>query len=198
MKGALVMRRTVLAFVIFFLFTAIVLAADGDPKRAVVGVWIMGFCNAQSPAPYPLPFDCTTQVVNFHEDGTVWSSYMFDVFKSSPYGGFSVGGTGNWHYLGDNQFYVTMLRFVNDPITGKAYGLLRTDFTVETYPKSDEAITGKMVFMGYLAESAPPLPFPVVKKDPYEDSEDAIVVPGPTHIPMKRVPSFDPDSPVFQ
>jgi hypothetical protein len=189
---------------IFFSLATTVLAAGGDPKKAggdpkeaVVGVWTMGFCNAQSPTPpYPYGFDCTTQVINFHEDGSVWSSYMFDVFQSSPYGGFSVGGTGNWHYLGHHQFYVTMLRFVNNPATGKVKGLLRTDFTVEAYPKSDEAITGKMVFMGFLAESTT-VPFPVVLKDPYQDEPDT-KADGPTGIPMKRVPSFDPNSPVFE
>jgi hypothetical protein len=195
------MRRAVLAFLVLFLFATLALAEDGDPKRAVVGVWTMGFCQAQSP-PYPFPFGCTTQVVNFHEDGSVWSSYMFDQNPFSAFGGASVGATGTWHYLGDNQFFVTMLRFVNDHSTGKVKWLLRTDFTVEAYPKSDEAVTGKMVFMGYAAVPAEQdettyLPYPVVKKDPYEDPADA-VQPGPTGIPMKRVPSFDPNSPVFQ
>lgn len=190
------MRRTVLALMIFFLFTAMVLAKDGDPKRAVVGVWTMGFCNAQSPEPYPFGFDCITQVINFHEDGSLWSSYMFDVFLKSPYGGFSVGGTGNWHYLGDNQFYVTMLRFLNSDSTGKLLGILRTDFTVEAYPQSNEAITGKMVFMGFYAEEAKPAIFDLVKKDPYQDTPD-VTKAGPTGIPMKRVPSFDPNSPVL-
>lgn len=195
------MRRAVLVLLVLFLFATLALAEDGDPKRAVVGVWTMGFCQAQSP-PYPFPFGCTTQVVNFHEDGSVWSSYMFDQVPLSPFGGVSVGATGTWQYLGGHQFFVTMLRFVNDHSTGKVQGLLRTDFTVEANPKSHEAVTGKMVFMGFAAVPAKEgettyLPYPVVKKDPYQDEADT-VQPGPTGIPMKRVPSFDPNSPVLQ
>ncbi len=191
------MKRTVLAFLIVFFFATAVLAADGDPKRAVVGVWTMGFCQAQAPRPYPLPFGCTTQIVNFHEDGTVWSSYMFDQFPASSFGGLSVGATGNWYYLGDNQFFVTMLRFVNNTPPGTVQYLLRTDFTVRAYHQSDEAVTGKMVFMFYSAESASPLSFPVVKLDPYLDTPNEIRA-GPYMIPMKRVPSYVPDSPVLQ
>jgi hypothetical protein len=190
------MRRAGLSLLVFFLFTVVALAGDGDPKSAVVGVWTMGFCKAQSPLPYPLAFDCTTQVVNFHEDGSVWSSYMFDQFPSSTFGGLSVGAVGKWHYLGDRKFYVTMLRFVNDRTTGFVLYLLRTDFTVEAHHMADEAITGKMAFLIYLAEPAAPLKFPVVKKDPYKDTWDQMLS-GPTGIPMKRVPSFDPDSPVL-
>jgi hypothetical protein len=204
-KGAGAMRRAILASLVLFFFSTMALTADRDRKdgdrnewdhkKAVVGVWTMGFCQAQSP-PYPLPFSCTTQVVNFHEDGSVWSSYMFDQNPFSKYGGPSVGATGNWHYLGDNQFYVTMLRFVNDPSNGYVKSLLRTDFTVEAFPRADEAVTGKMRFLFYLAEPAPPLTYPVVKRDPYRDPPNE-VAPGPTGIPMKRVPSFDPNSPVF-
>jgi hypothetical protein len=198
------MRRAVLAFVIFFLFAAIVLAAGGDPKKtggdpkkAVVGVWTMGFCNAQSP-PYPYGFDCTTQVVNFHKDGSVWSSYMYDQNPKSAFGGPSVGATGRWSYLGKNQFYVTMLRFINDSTSGAVKYLLRTDFTVEADPKSDEALTGKMKFLFFVAEDINPLtPRYVVLANPYRDPWDA-EVDGPTGIPMKRVPSLDPDSPVLQ
>lgn len=192
------MRRVGLSFLLFALFVAVAWAENGDPKKAVVGLWTMGFCQAESPTPpFPLAFGCTAQVVNFHEDGSVWSSYMFDQNPFSTYGGVSVGATGNWHYLGDNQFYVTMLRFINDPSTGKVTSLLRTDFTVEAHPKSDQAVTGKMKFLFYLATSAAPLPYPVVKKDPYQDPPDEIA-PGPTGIPMKRVPPFDPDSPVLR
>jgi hypothetical protein len=189
------MRRTVLVFLILFLFATMILAADGDPKRAVVGVWTMGFCQAQSPPPYPLPFSCTTQVVNFHEDGSVWSSYMFDQNPGSRFGGPSVGAAGNWHYLGHNQFYVTMLRFVNNPVTGAVKYLLRTDFTVEAYPGSDEAVTGKMVALFFEATAVSPQ-LVVVKADPYKDpwDEEAYL---PTGIPMKRIPSLDPDSPVL-
>jgi hypothetical protein len=198
------MRRGILAFLVLFLFAATVLAANRDPKRAVVGVWTMGFCHAEvlpGPGPRPIPFSCTTQFVNFHEDGSVWSSYMFDQNPSSAFGGASVGATGTWHYLGDNLFFVTMLRFINDHSTGKVKWLLRTDFTVEAQPGSDEAVTGKMVFMDYNAEAAAQdgityLPYPVVKKDPYEDPPDATGF-GPTGIPMKRIPSFDPQSPVL-
>ncbi len=194
------MKRAILVFLVLFLWVAVALASDGDPKRAVVGVWTMGFCQAQSP-PYPLPFGCTTQVVNFHEDGSVWSSYMFDQNPFSSFGGASVGAAGTWYYLGDNQFFVTMVRFINDHSNGKVKWLLRTDFTVEAYPKSDEAVTGKMRFLFYVATGPTedePLPaYPVVKKDPYRDPWDEMV-PGPTGIPMKRVPSFDPNSPVLQ
>jgi len=187
------MRRTILAFLVLFLFATMVLAADGDPKRAVVGVWTMGFCQAK---PYNLPFACTTQFVNFHEDGSVWSSYIFDQFPSSQFGGNSVGATGTWRYLGNNQFFVTMLRFINDASSGYVLYILRTDFTVEAFPMSDEAVTGKMSFLFYLADPAPPPSFPVVKKVPYQDPWD-VIVPGPTAIPMQRVPSFDPNSPVL-
>jgi hypothetical protein len=213
------MRHTVLAFLVLFLFGTMALAADGDhrrddprgndpkrddPKMAVVGVWTMGFCQAEllpGSGPRPLPFGCTTQLVNFHKDGSVWSSYMFDQNPRSAFGGYSVGAAGKWHYLGNNQFFVTMLRFINDLSTGQVKWILRTDFTVEAYPKSDEAVTGKMVFLDYKAEPAAQdgityLPYPVVKKDPYRDPWDAIA-PGPTGIPMKRIPSFDPNSPVL-
>jgi hypothetical protein len=194
------MRRAVMAFLVLFLFATLALAKDGDPKSAVVGVWTMGFCQAQSP-PYPLPFSCTTQMVNFHEDGSVWSSYMFDQNPFSAFGGASVGAAGTWHYLGDGQFFVTMLRFINDHSNGKVKWLLRTDFTVEAYPKSDEAVTGKMRFLFYYATGPtidePFPPYPVVKKDPYRDLWDEMA-PGPTGIPMKRIPSFDPNSPVLQ
>jgi hypothetical protein len=189
------MRRTVLAFVIFFLFAATVLAADGDPKRAVVGVWTMGFCQAQSPAPYPLPFGCTTQFMNFHDDGSVWSSYMYDQNKSSPFGGISVGATGRWYYLCNHQFFVTMLRFLNDPNTGRVLYLLRTDFIVEAYPQVDDAVTGKMNLLYFAARETPPY---VVAKDPYVDEPDEPPVDLPFGIPMKRLPSFVPDSPVLQ
>jgi hypothetical protein len=194
------MKRAVLACLVLQLFATLALAEDGDPKRAVVGVWTMGFCEAYLPPVFPVGFNCTTQLINFHEDGSVWSSYMFDQNPFSSFGGASVGATGNWHYLGDNQFFVTMLRFINDPTTGKVKWLLRTDFTVEAYPKSDEAVTGKMRFMFYYAtgptQDEPRPPYPVVKKDPYQDPWDEIA-PGPTGIPMKRVPSFDPNSPVL-
>ena len=191
------MRRTVLAFVIFFLFTAMVLAEEGDPKRAVVGVWTMGFCKAKSPLPYPLPFSCTTQVVNFHEDGSLWSSYMYDQNKNSPYGGLSVGATGRWYYLGDHKFFFTMLRFLNDPVTGRVAYLLRTDFTMEAYPQVDEAVTGKMSLLYYEARTTAPY---VVEKDPYLDDPDETVDWStlPFGIPMKRLPSSVPDSPVLQ
>jgi hypothetical protein len=213
-KGALTMRRTVFAFVVLFLFSTIVLAAGGDhrrkrgcdpgracgdPKSAVVGVWTMGFCNAQSPSPpYPYGFDCTTQVVNFHEDGSVWSSYMFDQNSNpqNPFLGVSVGATGQWSYLGDHQFFVTMLRFVNDHSSGRLIGILRTDFTVIAYPKSDEAVTGKMKYLGFMAQDIGKFPGYVVTADPYEDQWNP-EIDGPTGIPMKRIPSFDPDSPVL-
>jgi hypothetical protein len=197
----------ILTFLVLFLFASTVLAANLDPKRAVVGVWTMGFCQAESLPGYdpnPIPFSCTTQLVNFHENGSVWSSYMFDQ-NPGFMGGVSVGATGTWYYLGDNRFFVTMLRFVNDHTTTATAGqvklLLRTDFTVEAQPGSDEAVTGKMMFMKYNAEAAVQgdtqyLPYPVVKMDPYEDPPNASS-PGPTGIPMKRFPSSVPQSPVL-
>jgi hypothetical protein len=191
------MRRTILAFLIFFTFTAMVLAADGDPKRAIVGVWTMGFCKAQSPAPYPYEFDCTTQVVNFQEDGNLWSSYMYDQNKNSPFGGLSVGAAGRWYYLGNHQFFFTMIRFLNDPNTGRVTYLLRTDFTMGAYPQVDEAVTGKMSLLYYAVRTTPPY---VVEKNPYLDDPDETVDWSylPFGIPMKRLPSYIPDSPVFQ
>ena len=96
-----------------------------------------------------------------------------------------------------------MLRFVNDHTTtataGQVKSLLRTDFTVEAQPGSDEAVTGKMKFIKYNAETAAPyLPYPVVKKDPYKDLDLVDEVKdGPTGIPMKRFPSSVPQSPVL-
>ena len=188
------MKRTALVFLAIFLFATMALASDGDPKRAVVGVWTMGFCQAEAPPPYPLPFGCTTQFVNFHEDGSVWSSYMFDQNKNSQFGGLSVGATGKWYYLGDGRFFVTMLRFINSPTTGRAAWLLRTDFTVEAFPKMDEAVTGKMSLLYFEAMETAPY---VVKKDPYADEPDEIWSSLPVGIPMKRLPSLVPDSPVL-
>ena len=188
------MKRTVLAFLALFLWATMALASDGDPKRAVVGVWTMGFCKAESPAPYPLPFGCTTQFVNFQEDGSVWSSYMFDQNQFSNFGGLSVGATGKWYYLGNNRFFVTMLRFINNPASGRVAWILRTDFTVEAYPKIDEAVTGKMSLLYFKAMETPPY---VVKKDPYADDPDETWSNMPAGIPMKRLPSLVPDSPVL-
>jgi hypothetical protein len=188
------MKRTVVVFLAVLLFAAAALASDGDPKRAVVGVWTMGFCKAESPAPYPLPFGCTTQFVNFHEDGSVWSSYMFDQNQNSNFGGLSVGATGRWYYLGNNQFFVTMLRFINDHATGRVAWLLRTDFTVEAYPKTDEATTGKMFLLYFKAMDTAPY---VVKEDPYADDPYMPPVEMPRGIPMKRLPDSVPDSPVL-
>lgn len=189
------MKRTVLTFLALCLFSAMALASDGDPKSAVVGVWTMGFCKAEAPAPYPLAFGCTTQFVNFHEDGSVWSSYMFDQNPSSSFGGLSVGATGRWYYLGNGRFFVTMLRFINNPATGRVAWILRTDFTVAAYPHSDEAVTGKMSLLYFKAIETPPY---VVKKDPYADAPDETFSNMPTGIPMKRLPASIPDSPVLQ
>jgi hypothetical protein len=189
------MKRTVLALMGLFLFAAMALASDGDPKSAVVGVWTMGFCKAEGPPPYPLPFGCTTQFVNFHEDGSVWSSYMFDQNQSSNFGGLSVGATGKWYYLGGNRFFVTMLRFINDHSTGRVAWILRTDFTVEAFPHSDDAVTGKMILLYFEAMQTPPY---VVRKDPYADEPDQTYSNMPMGIPMKRLPSFVPDSPALQ
>jgi hypothetical protein len=190
------MKRTILAFLVLFLFATMALATDGDPKRAVVGVWTMGFCQAQSPPPYPYGFDCTTQMVNFHEDGSLWSSYMYDQNQNSPFGGLSVGATGKWYYLGNHQFFLTMLRFLNDPATGRVAYILRTDFTMEAYPQIDTAVTGKMSLLYYAVRSTPPY---VVAKDPYSDEPDETVDWStlPFKIPMKRLPDSVPDSPVL-
>jgi hypothetical protein len=191
------MKRTILVFLVIFLFATMALAKDGDPKSAVVGVWTMGFCKAESPAPYPLPFGCTTQFVNFHEDGSVWSSYMYDQNQSSRFGNFggiSVGATGRWYHLGNNMFLVTMLRFINDHASGQLTWILRTDFTVEAYPKIDEAVTGKMSLQYFEAMTTKPF---VVKKDPYADEADETYLDLPTGIPMKRLPDSVPDSPVL-
>jgi hypothetical protein len=190
------MKRTVLAFLVPFLFTAMAFASDGDPKRAVVGVWTMGFCMANSPTvpPPPYGFGCTSQFINFHEDGSVWSSYMFDQNQNSSFGGVSVGATGKWYYLGHNRFLVTMLRFVNNHSTGRVAWLIRTDFTIEAYPKEDKAVTGRMILQYFQAMDTPPF---VVKKDPYEDEPDIPAVELPREIPMKRLPDAVPDSPVL-
>jgi hypothetical protein len=198
------MKRTVLAVAVFFLFAAMAWAkddeehGDGNHKHAVVGVWTMGFCQA---APFNLPFGCTTQLMNFHEDGSVWSSFMFDQ-DPARFGGLSVGAAGKWHYLGDHRFFVTMLRFANSPSSstvtppGNVATILRTDLIVEAHPKSDEAVTTKMVFMYFNSESVPSLPYWVVKKDPYQDEPNQ-TSPGPSGVPMKRIPSLVPDSPVL-
>jgi hypothetical protein len=200
LKGAYDVKRKVLAISLIFLFASMGWAKDGDPKRAVVGVWTMGFCKAESFLD-EIPFGCTTQVMNFHEDGSVWSSFMFDQ-DPVRFGGLSVGAAGNWSYLGNNRFYVTMLRFTNYPSNssvapGNVAFLLRTDLIMEAFPMRDEAVTTKMVFMYFASEPATPyLPYRVVKKDPYQDPPDN-TTPGPSGIPMKRVPSFVPDSPVL-
>jgi len=189
------MKRTVLVFLALFLFSAMALASNGDPKSAVVGVWTMGFCRAEAPnPPYPLAYGCTTQFVNFHEDGSVWSSYMYDQNQSSSFGGISVGATGRWYYLGNNRFFVTLLRFMNNHTTGRLAWILRTDFTVEAYPRMDEAVTGKMSLLYFKAMET--LPY-VVQKDPYADDPDETYSNMPTGIPMKRLPAFVPDSPVL-
>jgi hypothetical protein len=141
--------------------------------------------------------------MNFHEDGSVWSSFMFDQ-DPARFGGLSVGAAGRWHYLGDHRFFVTMLRFTNSPATsttvppGNVATIFRSDLIVEAHPMSDEAVTTKMVFLYFNSESvAPSLPYQVVKKDPYQD-QPSLTSPGPSGIPMKRIPSFDPNSPVFK
>jgi hypothetical protein len=87
-----------------------------------------------------------------------------------------------------------MLRFINNHSTGRVAWLLRTDFTVEAYPKVDEAVTGKMSLLYFAAMTTPPY---VVKKDPYADDPDEPPTFLPERIPMKRLPDSVPDSPVL-
>jgi hypothetical protein len=91
-----------------------------------------------------------------------------------------------------------MLRFINDHELGLVQWILRTDFTVEAYPKIDEAVTGKMVLLYYEARTAPPF---VVMKDPYADEPNETYGENgelPAGIPMKRLPALVPDSPALR
>lgn len=191
------MKRAGLIFLVFMSFAAIGWAEDGDRKDTVVGAWTMGFCQAE---PFDNEFGCTTQLMTFHEDGTVWSSFMFDQ-DSTRFGGLSVGALGRWHHLGDHRYFVTMLRFANAKDTGYVAFLLRTDLIVEIHPRSHEAVTTRMVFLYFKAvpvvSVGQVIPYPVVTKDPYEDPPDSIAE-GPRGIPMKRIPAVDPNSPVFK
>jgi len=81
---------------------------------------------------------------------------MFDQNPNSQFGVYPSALRANGTISAMADFLSQCSGFINSPTTGRAAWILRTDFTVEAFPKIDEAVTGKMSLLYFEAMATAP------------------------------------------